>query len=506
MDHGAAPPHADRTGRDPYAIAGKLPPPEQRFDLVVVGAGTAGCEAAIAAARNGESVLLVDENPISPSLFGLDTPLYYGGRATGAVQNKGRMVEQIFLAVPELETAFEVGVEVLLGTSVWGAFVNGPALNALPEPVVGLADEEGSWLCGFKRLVVAAGARDLVFSFRGWDQPGVMGANGLHALLTRYDAFAGRRLVLMGSGELALSTALLALERGLEVAALVEVRDTVQGPAGLAGHVRAAGVPILTGHVVAEAQGGPDGVERILLVPIGAPEGRKVEIACDTLCQAVGLVPMVELLDVLGARLVFDGAAGGYVPARSADGSTTLPMVRVVGDCAGVAGSDAGYRRDWMAALLAAGDASVLTCQCEEVTRAALLGVKHPAYLGPIPPAMSARDLTSLAADGPVNPDQIKRLTRACMGPCQARRCREQVAMTLAVATNAPVQDIPLAGYRAPVRPLPLKVLADWQESAEMAAGWDVWFGIPSQWIPYSDIGTEREAMHIAALGGNMHL
>jgi hypothetical protein len=92
------------------------------------------------------------------------------------------------------------------------------------------------------------------------------------------------------------------------------------------------------------------------------------------------------------------------------------------------------------------------------------------------------------------------------MGPCQARRCREQVAMTLALATQTPLSAIPLAGYRAPVRPLPLKVLADWQEAADMGAGWDVWFGIPSQWIPYPDIGTDREAMHIAALGGNMHM
>jgi len=39
-----------------------------------------------------------------------------------------------------------------------------------------------------------------------------------------------------------------------------------------------------------------------------------------------------------------------------------------------------------------------------------------------------------------------------------------------------------------------------------MTAGWDVWFGIASQWIPYRDIGGPREAMHIAALGGDMHM
>jgi hypothetical protein len=155
---------------------------------------------------------------------------------------------------------------------------------------------------------------------------------------------------------------------------------------------------------------------------------------------------------------------------------------------------------------MAASDPSLVVCQCEAVTQAALLGVKQPTYLGPDSPGMAKRDLLDLAADGPINQDQMKRLTRVCMGPCQARRCREQVAMMLALYTNTPLAEVPLAGFRAPVRPLPLKVLADWQEHAEMSGGWDVWFGIPSQWIPYDDIGTDKEGMHIAALGGNMHL
>jgi thioredoxin reductase len=501
MDGGANIPPA---GRDAYSIAGKFTPPAQRFDVVVVGAGPAGAQAAIDAAQGGASVLLVDENPVAPGLIGLDVPLYYGGRATAAVQNQGRMIEQVFAANPLLEQAFEAGVEVMLGTSVWGAFVNGPGLNALPEPIVGLANEETSWLCGFGKLVIATGARDLALSFKGWDQPGVMGANALHALLTRYDAFAGRRIIIMGSGELALSTALLVVDRGVEVAALVEVRDAPQGPQHLVDKVIAAGTPILTSHAVAEAKGGLDGVERVFLTSTNDAGAAPVEIACDTICQAVGLVPMVELLDVLGAKLVYDGARGGHVPVLEA-GATTLPNISVIGDAAGAPGDDA-YALDWMRALTAASDASVIVCQCEEVSRAALIGVKHPAYLGPVSAGMARRDAVTLAADGPINQDQIKRLTRACMGPCQARRCREQVAMTLALVTETPLSAIPLAGYRAPVRPLPLKVLADWQETADMGAGWDVWFGIPSQWIPYPDIGTDREAMHIAALGGNMHM
>jgi len=132
--------------------------------------------------------------------------------------------------------------------------------------------------------------------------------------------------------------------------------------------------------------------------------------------------------------------------------------------------------------------------------------VRQPDYLGPPSEAMGRRDLGGLLEDGPANQDQIKRLTRACMGPCQARRCREQVALTLACASNQSAARVPLAGYRAPVRPLPLSVLAAWDEDPKMAGHWDVWFGIKGQWTPYDDIGTDREALYDGLFGGDMHL
>lgn len=528
--------------RDPHALDGKFPTPEAHAEVLVIGAGPAGIAAAIEAARGGAQVVLVDENPVSAGLMGTDAPLFYGQRMTSAVQAKDRMLEQIFSASPDLEAAFELGVELQLGTYAWGAFVNGYGLQTLPGPVVGLADEERSWMVGFDRLILASGARDLALSFPGWDQPGVMGANALHALLTRYDAFAGRRLVILGSDRLALDTALLALARGLEVAALVEVRDVVQGPAALADRVRAAGVEVLTGQVILRAEGGIDGVERVRVAPVAAPRGPGRAIDCDTVCLAVGLVPAVELLDVLGARLSARPSLGGFTPSLDGAAVADLTGVFVAGDVTGL-GLDAvaaqasgraaaqaalaslgkaaatgapvahpgiadahAYQTDWMRALIAAGDPSVIVCQCEEVTREALVAVRQPAYLGPPSNKMAERSVATLAQDGPLNQDQIKRLTRACMGVCQARRCREQVALTLAVAADVPVGAIPLAGYRAPVRPLPLKVLAAWDEAAAMSAGWDVWFGIPTQWTPYADIGTERESRHAEILGGNMHL
>ena len=481
------------TGTDLCAINGTRSAPDAHYDLVVIGAGSSGAAAAIAAVKAGKSVLLVDENPVSGALMGNDVPLYFGGRMTAATQNSERMLEAIFMSAPALEQAMEAGVEVLLGTSAWGVYRNGPGVSSLPEQVVGLADSTRSWLVGFDRIVLATGARDLALAFPGWNQPGVMGAAALKMLLTRYDAFAGRRILVLGSHDLALESALLAHERGLEVAGLVEVRDAPQGSADLVAQLGAAGIAIRCGQAIALAKGGIDGVEAATLT-----SGEV--IACDTVCVAVGLVPSIELVDAMHGVRTLNAARGGYIPA----GEET---VSAVGSCAGLV--DTGfdhiaYRMEWMRALSAVSAPETIVCQCEEVTRADLLGVQPPNYLAR-PAPMCARSLETLLEDGPANPDQIKRLTRAGMGVCQGRRCRDQVAMLLAIAADQPFGTIPLATHRAPVRPIPLKIMADWHESAAMTAAWDVWFGIPTQWVPVQDIGSRHEDAHREMLYTGMY-
>lgn len=480
-------------GTDLCAVNGTRTPPETRYQVVVVGAGPSGIAAAIEAAKAGASVLLVDENPVSGASMGNDVPLYFGGRATAATQNSQRMLEAIFVSLPALETAIEAGVELLLGTCAWGVYRNGPGLASLPDQVVGLADATRSWLVGFDRLVLATGARDLALAFPGWNQPGVMGAAALRMLVTRYDAFAGRRLLVLGSHDLALETALLALEHGLEVAAIVEIRDAPQGRGDLVAKLSAAGISLRCAETVVSASGGIDGIESATLVSGDV-------IACDTICMAIGLVPSIELVDAMHGARMLDAQRGGYIPA----GDDT---VSAVGDCAGLpaTGFDhVAYRLDWMRALAAVSPADTIICQCEEVTRADLLGVQPPNYLAR-PAPMAARSLATLLQDGPPNPDQIKRLTRAGMGVCQGRRCRDQVAMLLAMEAGLPFGAVPLATHRAPVRPLPLSILADRQESPAMDAAWDVWFGIPTQWTPYRDIGTAHEDAHREMLYTGMY-
>jgi NADPH-dependent 2,4-dienoyl-CoA reductase/sulfur reductase-like enzyme len=92
---------------DPMSIAGKEPAAAERFPIVVVGAGPAGCAAATEAAGRGLPVLLVDEHPVEPGLIGLDVPYHFGQRADGSVRNRGRMLERVVETNPALAEAFK---------------------------------------------------------------------------------------------------------------------------------------------------------------------------------------------------------------------------------------------------------------------------------------------------------------------------------------------------------------------------------------------------------------
>lgn len=521
---------------DPRSIADKTPRAERHVPLVVVGAGVAGLAAATEAARAGVEVVLLDENPIEHDLMAMDVPLCFGGRMSPSLKNRALALQRVAEADAGLAEADEAGVDLQLGVSVWGAFRNGPTVRELEGPVLGVSDGERSWLSGYDRLVVAAGARDLVLGFGGWEKAGVMGAQGAWSLLRRYRALASRRMVVLGSGPLGLRTAALALEGGVEVAGIVEVMPEIQGGPAVRQTLERRGVRFYPAHTVKATRGETGEVESVVLVRVdgdGKPVvGSETELACDTVCLAIGLVPTVELPSLLGCRLACRSELGGFVPETDAWMETSVPGVFVAGDGAGVHEgmlAEPGLARDqgrlagiaaaaslgaiprdraealradlrprgaaaprevhddwrrWLLSLIAAGGWDVNVCQCEEVTRRALVEVRPPRYLGRRSAAMQARDLATLLEDGPVNPDQVKRLTRAGMGPCQGRRCREQIALLLAHAVGIPVERIPPATYRPPVRPLPLGVLWPRDEPPEMREHWVAWFGIPTQFAP----------------------
>lgn len=518
-------------GLDPKSVAGKLPVLAETCDLLVIGAGPAGLAAAIAGAEAGLSTILVDENPIPETTMASEVPLHFGSGMSAATRNRNAMIEAFVASRPGIEAAFEAGVDLRLGTPCWGIFANGPAMNYLPGLVAGLMDERAASLIGAKHIVVAAGRRDIGLGFPGWELPGVMGATAAWSL-ARLGALLPRRITVIGSTTETLGTALALLETGVAIAGIVEQAEAPVGDAVLVAALEAKGIAILTRHAPRQALG-REHVEGLVVSGIDA-EGRDADatlrLACDGILLGIGVTPVIDLIAAAGARIGFDPARGGYGPLIDEGQRTSIPGVYVIGDSAGIwdeksldpeIARDEGrrairailgeaeakpspanpppapsvslsdYRLGWLRTAVINAPAEVTICQCEEVSARDILEMRPPRYLGVTGDPDNRRSLAALIEKGPPAPDRIKRLTRAGMGPCQGRRCREQVAALLALHAGLPLGAIPLAGYRAPVRPLPLALAATISEAAGQAEHWDSWFGMHAQWRPFWEVPAE---------------
>ncbi|MCL2146216.1 MAG: (2Fe-2S)-binding protein [Synergistaceae bacterium] len=85
-------------------------------------------------------------------------------------------------------------------------------------------------------------------------------------------------------------------------------------------------------------------------------------------------------------------------------------------------------------------NAETIICRCEDVTREKIL---------------------SCIADGYKTLDEIKRVTRAGMGPCQGRTCRSLIASELSRVFGVPMEEVLMTTYRPPMKPIYLGDLAD---------------------------------------------
>lgn len=84
-----------------------------------------------------------------------------------------------------------------------------------------------------------------------------------------------------------------------------------------------------------------------------------------------------------------------------------------------------------------------IVCRCEEVAKTEILKALE---------------------DGAQTVNDIKRLTRAGMGLCQARTCGSLVAALIAQRTGRELGDVAPARFRPPVRPIKLGLIADTQD------------------------------------------
>ena len=293
-------------------------------ELAIVGAGPAGLSAAIEAAKAGVKVLLCDENPKAGGQLFKQIHKFFGSRAHQAG------VRGIDIGNNLLKEVKESGVEVLLDAVVWGIF---------KTDTLCVTHNGKNMMVKAKKILLATGASENVLSFPGWTLAGVMGAGAIQTMINVHRVLPGRRVLMVGSGNVGLIVSYQLMQAGAQVLAIVDALPRVGGYAVHASKIRRAGVPILTSTTIKEAIG-KEKVEKAVIVRLDEKfnqiTGTEREFVLDVICLAVGLSPLAELAWLAGCKFTDVPELGGLLPVHNEDMETTVKGIYVAGDLAGI--------------------------------------------------------------------------------------------------------------------------------------------------------------------------
>ena len=310
--------------------------------LAIVGAGPAGLSAAIAAGRLGVPSVILDENEVPGGQLIKQTHMFFGSKEHHArvrgVDIGPRLVEEIE-GLP---------VRLLLGATVLGLY---------PDRTLSLLRNGRHERLKARAVVLAAGASENMLAFEGGDLPGIYGAGAVQTLMNVYGVVPGKRVLMVGAGNIGLIVSYQLLQAGVEVAAVIEALPEVGGYHVHAAKIRRAGVPILTSHTIVKAEG-TDRVDAALVTGVDSDwrpvAGTEREFSVDVICLAVGLTPNCELAFQAGCEEANVPELGGRVSLHDEDLMTTVPGVYVAGDGSGIEEASTAMLEGRLAGLAAA--------------------------------------------------------------------------------------------------------------------------------------------------------
>ncbi|MPT22065.1 MAG: FAD-dependent oxidoreductase, partial [Starkeya sp.] len=293
-------------------VAPDLPDPDRytqnhaHCDVLVVGAGPAGLAAALAAAESGAKVILCDEQAeLGGSLLSEVSATIEGTPAAD------------WLAATLASLTARDNVTLMPRTTAFGYFPhNHIALAervtehlAAPGPDL---PRERLWEVRAKEVVIAAGALERPLVFPDNDRPGVLLADSARTYANRYGTKVGERAVIFTACDAGYRTALDLKAAGVSIAAIADLRAEVSGE--LPSRALTAGIDVRPSTVLVGTKGRLRVASAQLAKVTKGAVGPAETIACDSVLMSGGFTPSVHLFSQSRGKLVWDGAAGAYLP------------------------------------------------------------------------------------------------------------------------------------------------------------------------------------------------
>ncbi|MCT4609747.1 MAG: sarcosine oxidase subunit alpha family protein [Pelagimonas sp.] len=295
------------------------------IDVLVIGGGVAGLQAAKAAAETGVKVMLLEQT----AHWGGRTPVD-GGEIDGQPAQ-----EWIDTTVAALEAMENVTLKLRCMGS--GVYDHGYALGY--ERLTDHAPSIGGprhrlWRIRAAQIVTTTGAIERPLSFAGNDIPGVMLASAVRDYAVNYGVAVGQKTVVVTNNDDAYRTAIALVEAGVEVPAIIDARR--DGGGALAQQARDMGIRVEVDRGIAKVKGG----KRVTGVSMCNQQGEGgvlEDIKCDAVAMSGGWSPVVHLWSHCGGKLTWDADQAFFRPdeSRAPIGADGNGFVKVAGSANG---------------------------------------------------------------------------------------------------------------------------------------------------------------------------
>jgi sarcosine oxidase subunit alpha len=379
----------------------------QRHDmaeLLVVGAGPAGLEAALSAARAGQDVVLVDDR---------DTP---GGslidRAEG-VEGQAP-AEWAFAMISAFRAA---GGRYLPATTAFGAYDHGLFLLAERR---GFPGAPALVRLRADRAILATGAIERPLTFADNDRPGIMSLHAGQAYLNRHGVLVGQRIAILTTGD-----AQTAAAQFRAAGAIVEVINAGEGRAEV------------------EAVHWPGKLRGLSL-----SDGRQID--CDIILASAGWTPAVHLHCQTGGKLDWRDDIQGFVPRAD------RPQIITIGAAAGTYPTE-DARSDAFTA--ARGERPALRTQAPVRKAWPRLGQPRRAWVD-FQNDVTVKDVELAGRENMRAVQHLKRYTTLGMANDQGKLSNMPGLATIAAIRQVPIPQIGTTTFRPPFDPVSLATLA----------------------------------------------
>lgn len=450
------------------------------FDLIVIGAGPAGSEAALTARSFGMRVLLIDE----------------AQQAGGQYYRAPNLSVTTAPSTPEKREGDKLRAQVeAADISFWsGHRVWSVEKGFRVACATGLENK----IATAPQVILATGANEVERPIPGWGRPGVVGLAAATIMMKSYKILPGKKVLVAGSGPLLYDVATRIMHNGGKVAAVVdaspmtdwlkEAHRMAMKPKlaakglGWMAYLAASRVKVLRGYALSKVDGDPEvtGAQLTKIDRDWSPvEGAEpLEIDCDTVCYGYGLQPSLDIPRLLGAELVYKRSRGGWTIKTDRFMRTSIKRFYTAGDVAGAFGIHLASMRGKLAAYTAARDTQFIgkkqfTLEAvplkDSLPRAANFGRSvnrlsspHKGLVKLITPetlvcrceSVPCGQIDDAIAEGAVTLQSLRAATRCGYGACNGRFCMGTAASIIRDRTGREPEDIGYVSARMPIRPI----------------------------------------------------